>query len=135
LLQRHFDLMRAQTPSESCHVLPAAALEAEDVFLFAIRQKGQAVAVGALRVIGRTGEVKSMHTAAEHRGQGLGRQILLGLIAKARELGVCELALETGSGPEHFASRSLYAAEGFVECPPFGAYRADPLSLFMARAL
>jgi putative acetyltransferase len=135
LLQRHFDQMRAQTPAESCHVLPAAGLEAENIHLFALRRDGRAVAVGAIKVSDRQGELKSMHTAVERRGQGLGREILRGLMEHAHALGVTRLVLETGSGPEHLAARSLYASEGFEQCAPFGDYSEDPLSHFMARAL
>lgn len=135
LLARHFDLMRAQTPAESCHVLPATAMSSPDLVLFALRENGRAVAVGALRIVGRQGELKSMHTVKEKRGQGLGRRLLLGLIAQARDLGLEELLLETGAGADHLAARKLYSSEGFAQCPPFGDYTEDPLSVFMSRSL
>ncbi len=133
LLERHFNLMREQSPPESCHVLPARALDHPDIHIFALREAGQAVAIGAIRAGGKTGELKSMHTAAEARGRGHGRALLLGLMEQARALGLSELKLETGSGAEHRAARHLYASEGFQECPPFDDYIEDPLSTFMAR--
>ena len=36
---------------------------------------------------------------------------------------------------EHGEIKSIYRRHGFVECPPFGDYRADPNSVFMALAL
>jgi putative acetyltransferase len=135
ILARHFALMRSQTPEESCHVLPAEAMAAPDIALFALRKEGRPVAIGALRLMGRQGELKSMHTLAEARGRGFGRQILRGLMDEARRMGLTEVLLETGAGPEHQAARALYASEGFTPCPPFGEYRPDPLSVFMARTL
>ena len=136
LLERHFQLMRSQSPPESCHVLPADDLADPDITLFAIREKESAVAIGALRRFGQAdGELKSMHTAAEHRGRGLARHLLQGLIRHAAGEGVRSLWLETGSGPEHAAARGLYAAEGFTPCPPFGDYSEDPLSIFMTRRI
>lgn len=135
LLKRHFELMRMQSPPESCHVLPADALRAPDIHLFALRKHGNAVAVGALRVFGAMAELKSMHTAERERGNGYGRVLLKGLIQEALRIGVSQLALETGSGAEHETARYLYASEGFRECPPFGDYTYDPLSLFMSKTL
>jgi len=103
--------------------------------LFALRQQGVAVAIGALRLNGDAAELKSMHTRADLRGHGLGRTLLQGLMEEARALGVRRLELETGSGAEHEAARGLYASEGFSLCPPFGSYKEDPLSLFMSRSL
>jgi putative acetyltransferase len=55
------------------------------------------------------------------------------LEAEARRLGVSVLRLETGiSQPEALA---LYRRRGYVERAPFGAYRLDPLSLFMEKTL
>jgi putative acetyltransferase len=135
LLTRHFDLMRAQTPPESCHVLPAEALSAPGIMLFALRRAGRAVAVGALRVNGTWAEVKSMHTMVEERGQGHGRALLRRMIDAARDIEIARLMLETGAGPEHEAARALYLSEGFEPCPPFGDYVEDPLSVFMVRAV
>ena len=53
----------------------------------------------------------------------------------ARAAGITSLWLETGSAKAFEPARRLYAAHGFVICPPFGRYREDPLSLFMTRAL
>jgi putative acetyltransferase len=135
LLARHFALMRAQSPAESCHVLPASELESADTHLYALRQSGALLAVGAIRVAGTAGELKSMHTREALRGRGLGRRLLQHLIAEAGKLGLARLDLETGSGPEHAAARALYISQGFEVCSPFGSYSEDPLSLFMTRAL
>ena len=80
-------------------------------------------------------ELKSMHVAADARGQGLGRDLLLGILDVARANGARGVCLETGSDAAFAAARRLYQAQGFAECPPFGTYKVDPLSVFMCRAL
>ncbi|MEM1075936.1 MAG: GNAT family N-acetyltransferase [Pseudomonadota bacterium] len=135
LIDAHFLLMRAQSPPESCHVFSADALAGPAIRLYALRDKSTVVAIGAIRVFGTQGELKSMHTESRLRGQGYGRVLLNALIAQARDLNLTQLLLETGSGAEHAPARNLYASEGFAECPPFGDYVHDRLSLFMARDL
>jgi putative acetyltransferase len=135
LLSRHFDLMRSQSPPESCHVLPGAALAAADVSVWVARQGDVALGVGALRHCGSWGEVKSMHTAAEARGKGVALALLEAVTAHARASGITRLNLETGSGDEHAPARRLYTRAGFEECAPFGDYVHDPLSVFMTRTL
>lgn len=76
-----------------------------------------------------------MHTAAEARGQGVGRAILRGLIELARSKDMQRLSLEMGSAAQFAPARAMYAAQGFEPCPPFGSYRPDPLSVFMTRLI
>ena len=136
VLRCHFDLMRSTSPAESCHVLqPDELLEAGATLLAATRD-GVVLGVGALKEIAPLhGELKSMHTIAKARGQGIARQILLALIREARTQGITRLSLETGSDAPFAPARALYAAEGFELCPPFGSYVVDPLSVFMNRDL
>ncbi|MDC1275648.1 hypothetical protein N8Z32_02535 [Ascidiaceihabitans sp.] len=72
VLQRHFELMRATSPAESCHVMdPDAVLEA-DVVIVGARRDGQLLAVGGLKAIGPDhGELKSMHTCKRRGGRTL----------------------------------------------------------------
>ena len=97
---------------------------------------GEAVAIGALKPLGdRAAELKSMHCRQDRRGQGLGRALLEHLLSEARAAQLETLWLETGSAAPFVAARALYASAGFTECPPFGDYVEDPLSVFMTRAL
>jgi putative acetyltransferase len=57
------------------------------------------------------------------------------IIAVARQMGLSRLSLETGAWSYFDAARELYRRHGFVECPPFGDYGADPNSVFMTLAL
>jgi len=136
LLGRHHASMRASSPEESCHVMDAASLLAEGVTLLAARLNDVVVGVGGLKAIGpHHGELKSMHTAVEARGQGVAKAVLQALITEARGQGLSKLSLETGSADMFAPARALYAANGFELCLPFGDYRPDPLSVFMSREI
>jgi GNAT superfamily N-acetyltransferase len=83
------------------------------------------VAVGcvALRPLpDNVGEVKRMYVDGAWRGNGVGRALLLALIAHARTLGYHHLRLGTLS--EMTAARALYASLGFA---PIERYRADEM--------
>ena len=71
--------------------------------------------------------------AAGWRAQGLSRALMVALEAHLRASGVPLARLETGiHQPEALA---LYARLGYVRRGPFGAYRPDPLSVFMEKPL
>ena len=128
--------MRSQSPAESCHVMDADTLTRADIHLTGIRENGQLLAIGGLSILSATeGELKSMHTAQEARGRGLGRLLLDALLDHARAWGLTRVSLETGSAAAFAPARALYHAAGFHECPPFGSYGPDPLSVFMTRTL
>lgn len=134
VIETHLAQMRAQSPEESCHALPATGLRG--AYMRAAEQEGAVVAIGALAPLwDGAGEIKSMHTLAAGRGHGAGRAILRGLLARAVAEGLTEVYLETGSAPEFAPARALYASEGFAFCPPFGNYALDPLSVFMTRRI
>ncbi|MCC1494702.1 GNAT family N-acetyltransferase [Cognatishimia sp. F0-27] len=142
LIAAHHALMRAQSPEESCHVLDAAGLRRSGARLFVLRTgAGTVCAIGAFQPldhvmpIAGAVELKSMHIAASHRGQGLGHALLTGLLDAARAAGATTVWLETGSESGFAAARALYERAGFAYCPPFGTYREDPLSVFMTRNL
>ncbi|MEW9921142.1 GNAT family N-acetyltransferase [Marimonas sp. MJW-29] len=136
LLTRHFDLMRALTPEEGCHVILPAKLNAEVALLIGVRRNGTLPGIGALKQIGPDhGELKSMHTVAEARGQGVARKLLEALTAAAKARGIARLSLETGTAPAFGPARALYAKAGFEECPPFADYKPYPLSVYMTKSL
>ena len=136
LLQRHFDLMRATSPEESCHVMAPDTVADAGVVMLGLRKAGVLLAIGAFKTIAPGhGELKSMHTAAEARGQGAARKILDALLARAKQDGLSRMSLETGTAPEFTAARALYATYGFENCAPFGDYALDPHSTFMTRLI
>ena len=136
LLERHFALMRGQSPEESCHVMTADSLTDAAAQLLGVRKGGALLGIAALVVIApEHGELKSMHIVKEARGQGIARRLLCGLIDTARAQNLRRLSLETGTADIFSSARALYQSQGFRECPPFGEYVADPLSVFMTKAL
>lgn len=135
IFDRHTAEMHADTPPESIHMLPRTDLVAANIDFFVLRQDGVPIGMGALKHEDGQGELKSMHVLAEHRGNGLSRRLLSGLLDQARMRGLIRVSLETGAQPSFAAARGLYRRAGFIDCPPFGNYRPDPNSIFMTLEL
>lgn len=137
LLEAHARHCTEASPPESCHFMPADALDDPSITLWAARtEDGQLIGVGALKALpDAAGEVKSMHTAALRRGLGAGSAILAVIEKEARTRGYTDLWLETGTMAEFIAARGLYERHGFTPCPPFGDYQPDPNSAFYTKAL
>ena len=128
--------MRSQSPPENVFALDVSGLLDPAVTFVSYRRGGQLLGVGALKQLCDTsGELKSMHTAEEARGKGVGRAILAHLIGVARERGYARLSLETGSMAGFARARALYASAGFSECSAFGDYQPSPYSTFMSLRL
>ena len=136
LLERHLAFARSESPPEDAHALDVDGLRGPDIWFFTVRREGALLGVGALRRLdGEHAEIKSMHTAEGHRGQGLAARMLEHLITHAREQGFSRVSLETGSMEIFEPARALYRRAGFVECPPFGGYVPSDWSTFFTRAL
>lgn len=136
LLQLHLDEMHRWSPPESVHAMPIARLRAADVTFYSAWHGEELAACGALKALGRGhGELKSMRAAPQWRGRGAGRAMLDHLLREARARGYTKISLETGRPDEFRAARLLYEANGFVQCPPFADYTADPFSICMTREL
>jgi putative acetyltransferase len=136
LLAFHFQQLRGHSPPEACHVLPADGLRDPSVTLWSLREAGRLLGIGALKELSPDhGEVKSMRTAPEALGRGVGGAILDQLVAEARWRGYRRLSLETGSTAPFAAALRLYQREGFVACGPFAGYQDTPFTRFFTRAL
>jgi putative acetyltransferase len=136
LLAAHLAFAHAPTPPEDRHALDVDGLCGPSVTFFSFRRDGVLLAVGALqRLDSDHAEVKSMHTVAAARGQGIGRRMIEHLITVAREAGCKRVSLETGSMAEFAPARALYASAGFETCEPFASYRASPNSTYMTLGL
>lgn len=137
LLQRHLRFCREHSPPQDVHALDVSGLLETDVTLFGFRAAGgELLGVGALKRLDRHhAELKSMHTAAEARGRGVGRAMLEHLLAAARAQGFRRVSLETGTMAAFGPARSLYAGAGFVPCGPFSTYTESPNSTFFTRTL
>ncbi len=124
------------SPPEDVHALDVEALLDPAVTFFGYRRAGRLLAIGALRRMdAEHAEVKSMHTASDARGQGIGRAMLAHLIGEARARGYRRLSLETGTMAAFEAARALYASAGFIPCEPFGSYFHSPNSACMTLSL
>ena len=136
LLAHHFAQMRETSPPEACHVLPIDGLRDPAVTFWSVREGGELLGVGALKELApNQGEIKSMRTAPAALGRGVGRKLLLHIIAEARRRGYRRLSLETGNTEPFAAALRLYETEGFVLCGPFGDYRDTPFTRFFTREL
>lgn len=121
-------------PAESNHLMDPASLNQADV-RFIVARDDERVAVGCAALVLHEdyGEIKRMFVAPSQRGKGMAQALLARLEEEARSAGRAALKLETGvSQPEAIG---LYQRSGFKQCPPFGDYQPDPLSLFMSKAL
>ncbi len=135
-LQEHISDMRAVSPPESKHALDLDGLRQPDIRFWSGWIGEQLVACAALKQLDvQHGELKSMRTAAAIRRRGLARAMLQHVLAQARASGLRRISLETGSMDFFEPARNMYAAHGFVVCPPFGSYLADSNSVFMTLQL
>ena len=134
VLQRHLRFARSHTAPESVFALDADDLADPSMTVFCARRGEELLAIGALRELNSAhGELKSMHTVEEARGEGVGRAMVDHLVRVATRRGYTRVSLETGSGDAFAPARALYAGAGFVECGPFGAYPDAATSVFMTR--
>ena len=133
LLALHFAAMRSHSPPDACHVLSAESLAHPSITFFSARMDGRLLGVGALKELdAQHGEIKSMRTAPDAAGQGVGRALLQGIIAEARRRGYRKLSLETGSTEDFAAALRLYESAGFRPCAPFGGYAPSSFTRFLS---
>ena len=136
LLRLHFGAMRESSPPDACHVLPADGLREPALTFWSMREDGRLLGVGALKQLAPDhGEVKSMRTAPDALGRGVGSAMLAHIMAEARSRGYKRLSLETGSTEPFAAALRLYEREGFEPCGPFGGYAPTPFTRFFSRAI
>jgi GNAT superfamily N-acetyltransferase len=101
---------------------PAAFAPPHGVFLVLEDDDGAPLGCGGLRTLppaadGMRMEVKHLYTIPAARGRGLGRRLLDGLEATARDAGASTLVLDTNRSLE--AAGRLYRSAGFVPVEPF----------------
>jgi len=133
LLGQSHALMNALFPADACHFLDLDALCADNIRFFAARDGAEVLGTGALAIKDGYGEVKSMFTAPEGRGKGVAAAVLRMIEDTARDEGLTDLRLETGTGLD--AAHRLYERFGFTPCGPFGGYTDSPYSLFYEKRL
>lgn len=123
-------------PQESSHLEALDDLGKPNVLFFGCRVDANLVASGAAKLMDDDGdyaEIKRVFVLDAYRGQGLSAKIMNYLESELQRRGVKLLRLETGVlQPE---ALGLYRKLGYRERGPFGAYEADPLSVFMEKAV
>jgi putative acetyltransferase len=128
-------------PAEFHFGLNIEEMAGDDTTVFVARDDaGLAVGLGALKDVGldagaRTGEVKRMFTAPQVRGQRIGSALLDAICARARDLGIERLVLETGVGEGLAAAVRLYENHGFTECGAVLDYPDSGYSRFFEKKL
>ncbi len=126
--------MSSLYPAESNHAPDLRELKQSGISFFVARLDGRAVGCASLVTKDdQYAEIKRMYVDASIRGHGIGKLLLNSLNEEARRSALKFLKLETGIHQP--AAIALYKADGFEECEPFGRYKADPLSVFMKKAL
>lgn len=136
LLRRHLAFADEHSPPEDVHALDLTGLLDPAISFYSCRRDGQVLGIGALKTLDQGhGELKSMHVAAEARGQGVGRAMLEHLLGLARQRGLTRVSLETGSMAAFLPARTMYASVGFTECGPFADYLPSRNSAFMTLRL
>lgn len=123
-------------PPASNHLEGVDGLGRDDVLFVGCRVDGVLAASGAAKRMhddGDYAEIKRVFVDPRFRGRGLSRAIMRHLEAELERDGIRLVRLETGiRQPE---ALSLYRKLGYRERAPFGAYRPDPLSVFMEKRL
>lgn len=135
-LAEHIADMKSISPPESKHALDLEGLRQPDITFWSVWDNHTLIGCGAIKALDSLHcEIKSMRVSATCRGQGVASFILNHLLTMAKQRGFRTVSLETGTMPFFDPAHKLYTKFGFVPCPPFGHYKADPNSLFMSRTL
>lgn len=136
LLREHLQDMALHSPPESIHALDLEALRKPEITFWTAWEGSELMGCGAIKQLDpQHGEIKSMRTAARHRGKGVAAALLSHILEEARRRDYRRLSLETGSMQAFVPAHKLYARFGFTMCEPFADYIEDPNSVFMTREL
>jgi putative acetyltransferase len=121
-------------PVESRHGFSVEKLLRDGVRFFVARDSGYAAGCGGVLLVGREyAEVKRMYVRPAFRGRRIGQLMLDHLVEHARRHDLDVIRLETGIHQRE--AIALYERSGFRRIPPFGPYRADPVSLCYEKRL
>lgn len=136
LLEDHLADMRKNSPPGASFALDLEALRAPDVTFWTVREKGELLGCGALKMLDeQSGELKSMKTARSHLRKGVATYLLSHILDEARQRGYRRLYLETGSAKTFESALVFYEQFGFVHTGPFADYKDNGFSVFMTIAL
>lgn len=92
---------------------------------------GEVIGYGGVMVVGDESHVTNLLVIPEHRGAGLGRRLMVWLIAASREAGASQLTLEVRRS--NHVARSLYHSLGFTQEGVRPGYYGDDDAVIMWR--
>jgi putative acetyltransferase len=136
LLEEHLRDMFMLSPADQVFAFDASQLKAPGLTFWTVWDGEALLGCAALKELSPShGEIKSMRTPNALRRRGAGRALLNHIVQVARARGYEALQLETGRHPAFAPAHALYRSAGFEPCGPFGAYRENGNSVFMALQL
>lgn len=135
-LASYYQLLLDRVPGISSDILPLPLTDApryrppDGAFLIAWSED-LPIGCVSLRVLEPgLAEVKRLWVHPDARGQGLGRRLMRAIEARARDMGMDRLLLDTNSVLTDAVA--LYRREGWTDIPP---YTSPPANLWMAKPL
>ncbi|MDR3433153.1 MAG: GNAT family N-acetyltransferase [Rouxiella aceris] len=134
-LVRHLDAYQSVLyPAESDYSTPLEKMADHEHYPF-IAEIGEFAVGCACLFIGhnRLAEIKRVYVNESYRGQNIAAALMATIEAKARQLALPRLYLETGI--DHLAAVRFYQKQGFQLTDCFGDYNYDPLSVYMVKPL
>jgi putative acetyltransferase len=123
-------------PSESNHLASIAELRDISTVFLGMYEGNNILGCGAVKVMeddGQYGELKRVFIKEAYRGQGLSKQLIIALESFLIDRSIAVIRLETGV--HQLESLGLYKQLGYQIRGPYGAYKLDPLSIFMEKKL
>jgi ribosomal-protein-alanine N-acetyltransferase len=96
---------------------------------YLVAEDGVLCGFGGVMLVGDEAHITNLLVAPEHRGRGIGRQLMIGLIEAAIDEGARHLTLEVRS--ENESARSLYSGLGLAPVGVRPGYYHDDDALIM----
>ena len=123
LLKSHLEHAQVLSPPGTVNALDIDGLRVPEVTFWTVWDRHLLLGCGALKELDpEFAEIKSMHTAREHRGKGVAELLVRHILGVARERQYQRVSLETGTHAEFHAAHRLYKRFGFDYCDAFGDY-------------
>ena len=133
LVEFHLAGMYETSPADGVFALGLEALQQREITGFAAWDGARLLGIGALKDCAGYGEIKSMRSAPDAAGKGIGSVILNAIERCAKARGMSSLKLETGPPPHFNAANRFYEKHDYSLSGPFGDYVEDPHSVFMEK--
>ena len=122
-------------PSVSNRLASIAELRDISTVFLGMYEDNNLLGCGAVKVMeddGQYGELKRVFIKEAYRGQGLSKQLIIALESFLIDRSIAVIRLETGI--HQLESLGLYKHLGYQIRGPYGAYKLDPLSIFMEKS-